>query len=168
MKIVDIPEFNNKADVLCIPKDIDVYSAVEKMVEKNYGSCLITENRKVLGIFTERDLMKKVIAKNLDPKKTKIADIMTKDIRTARKDDDVFECLVKMSNGRFRHLPIVDEKDEVVGILSQGDFVAHTWNEIFLYLREKTKANFFENTQLWMIVIAALAYLTIMVYFFAG
>jgi predicted transcriptional regulator len=63
---------------------------------------------------------------------------MTENIKTARPDDQVIDWLRQMSNERFRHLPVLDEEGRLINILSQGDFVAYTWPELLLLLREKT------------------------------
>ena len=93
---------------------------------------------KVRGIVTERDLLRRLLGQSRDPNITDLSDIMTENIRTARPDDQVIDWLRQMSNERFRHLPVLDEEGRLINILSQGDFVAYTWPELLLLLREKT------------------------------
>lgn len=71
------------------------------------------------------------------------------------------DSLRRMSNGRFRHMPIIDEKDNVKGMISQGDFVAVTWSQLFSKFKQLSKASFLSYTQLWMLVIGILAYITL-------
>ena len=159
MKVTDIPEFHDKSDVLCFKEEDTAEKAIQEMVRLNFGSAVITRGRKVVGIFTERDVMIKVVALGKDPKKLKIKDVMSKGVKVARKDDKVLHCLRRMSQGRFRHLPVVDESDNLIGILSQGDFMAFTWSQLFSQLKNQTKASFLSYTQLWMIALAIAVYI---------
>ncbi|MFK7840489.1 MAG: CBS domain-containing protein [Bdellovibrionales bacterium] len=65
---------------------------------------------------------------------------MTTNVKTAEVDDRVANCLHRMSQGRFRHLPIVDEKKKVLGMLSQGDFVAFTMSDVLSRFTKTSKA----------------------------
>jgi CBS-domain-containing membrane protein len=113
--------------------------AIKTMTERNIGSVVIVDDdMKVRGIVTERDLLRRLLGQSRDPNITNLSDIMTENIRTARPDDQVIDWLRQMSNERFRHLPVLDEEGRLINILSQGDFVAYTWPELLLLLREKT------------------------------
>jgi CBS-domain-containing membrane protein len=93
----------------------------------------------VKGIVTERDLMRRLLNKSLDPKTTQLSTIMTSEVRTGRADDEVIDWLRQMSNERFRHLPVVDDQGRLVNIMSQGDFVSFTWPDLLGLLKEKTR-----------------------------
>lgn len=162
MKIIEIPEFKDRGNVLQLSPTTTVLDACHEMAKKNYGSCLITDKGVLKGIFTERDLLIKVTAKGLDPKKTQLKDVMSTDPKTAHIEDDIFESLRRMNAGRFRHLPVVDEKKHVIGIVSQGDFVALTWGQFFQRFQQYTKSSFSTHTQLWMIFLGVLAYTLLM------
>lgn len=163
MKIIEIPEFKDRGNVLQLTPTTTVYEACQEMAKKNYGSCLITEKSILKGIFTERDLLLKVTAKGLDPKKTKLKDVMSADPKTAFVEDDIFESLRRMNAGRFRHLPVVDEKNHVIGIVSQGDFVALTWGQFVQRFQQYTVSSFATHTQLWMIFLGVLVYTFLMI-----
>ena len=167
MRVIDIPEFRDKSDVLCFTENENVDAAIKKMAELRIGSAVvITGDRKVAGIFTERDVMMKVVAKDKDPKQTNLKDVMTSDVKVAKMNDEILTCLRRMSQGRFRHLPVVDDDGKLIGILSQGDFVAFTWGQLFSQLKNQAKASFLSFTQLWMIITAlALYVLGVIVYF---
>ena len=130
MKIKDRPEFASKPQAFALRGEETVATAVKTMVERNIGSVVIVDaETKVQGIVTERDILR-FVAENLDPKATPLSSIMSTQMKTARLDDDDMEWLQHMSDERFRHLPIVDENGRLIGILSQGDFVAQTWEDL--------------------------------------
>ena len=115
-------------------------TAVKTMSEKNIGSVVIVDDEmQVKGIVTERDLMRRLINKALDPNTTPLSAIMITEVRTGRAEDDVIDWLRQMSNERFRHLPVVDEQGRLVNIMSQGDFVSFTWPDLPDLLKEKTR-----------------------------
>jgi CBS domain-containing protein len=99
-----------------------VFSAVEEMCEKHIGALLIYSARVPLGIFTERDLMRRVILARKDPMTTLVQDVMTTDIACVSPDIYVREAMAIMTERRCRHLPVVSGS-EVVGMISIGDLV---------------------------------------------
>ena len=119
MRIIDMPEFRDKTQVLSFDEETTLKKAIDEMADKNYGACLVTRKDKLAGIFTERDLLRKVAPKGLDLKKKKLKDVMTKNLKTAQVTDDVADCLRRMSQGRFRHMPVVDDKKNILGMLSK-------------------------------------------------
>lgn len=119
MKIKDRPEFNNKSAVMTFNPDDTVFSAIQAMSDKNYGAAVVvTAERKPLGIVTERDFMRRLLNKELNPKTTKLSAIMTSDLKLAKADDNLIDWLRQMSNERFRHLPVVDDQGILIGIMS--------------------------------------------------
>lgn len=162
MQIKDRPEFSRKGAVMTFSPDQDVFTAVQAMSEKNYGAAvIISPDRKPLGIVTERDFMRRLLSKSLDPKKTPLSAIMTSDLKLARADDDLLDWLRQMSNDRFRHLPVVDDDGSLIGIMSQGDFVSYTWPELLNRVKEQAKATFDINPSIFIgvgaFVVLALA-----------
>lgn len=143
MQIKDRPEFRRKDTVLTMEADAMVATAVTVMSEKNYGAVVIvTTDQKPIGIVTERDFMRRLLAKGLDPTKTALRDIMTSDLKVAKPEDELLDWLRQMSNDRFRHVPVVDDDGRVITIMSQGDFVSYTWPELLSRLTEQAKATF--------------------------
>ena len=143
MQIKDRPEYSRKGSVLTMPGDASVASAVSVMSEKNYGAVVIVSpDEKPVGIVTERDFMRRLLAKGLDPAQTLLRDIMTSDLKIAKPEDDLLDWLRQMSNDRFRHVPVVDEGGRIVAIMSQGDFVSYTWPQLFARIGEQAKATF--------------------------
>jgi CBS domain-containing protein len=169
MKIQDLPEFRNKDSLLAMAPDTPLITAVKAMAEKNYGSVLVTDaDDRLHGIFTERDLQNRVIAMDLNPAHLSLEDVMTSDLYTARVDDEVAECLRQMSNERFRHMPVVDENDRVIGMMSQGDFVAVTWPQLISRLGDAMQATMASKYQLFWITGAILIYTILLISFIGG
>ncbi len=129
MRIVDMPEFKDKNQVLSFDQNTPVCDAVDEMSKQNYGAVLVTKGKKLAGIFTERDLLRRVAACRLDLKKIKLKDVMSTHIKTAKKNDKIADTLRRMNQGRFRHMPVIDDNGDVIGLLSQGDFIALTLSD---------------------------------------
>lgn len=166
MKIKDRIEFINKPPVLTFKATDKVIDAVRVMSEKNYGASVIVDKAfKPVGIITERDFMRRLLAKNLDPKKTPISTIMTTELRVASQDDVVVDWLRVMSNERFRHLPIVDANGKLLNLMSQGDLVSYTWPQLLGRATEVVTKSFMERFHLHLIVGAVMLYSLIMIVF---
>lgn len=164
MHIVDIPEFKDKKSILTLASDTTLYDAAATMKKHNYGAAVVTDkDGKLLGIVTERDFLMKVVAEKKDISKLKVEDIMTKDVKTAKVNDTVYDSMRRMTQGRFRHLPIIDDNGKITGMVSQGDFVAITWLQLFEQFKNRTKTSFFTHTQIWTMIISILIYLTVMI-----
>lgn len=143
MQIKDRPEYSQKSQVLTMTAHASVASAVAVMSEKNYGAVVIvSDDDKPIGIVTERDFMRRLLAKGLDPATTCLGDIMTSDLKVAKPEDELLGWLRQMSNDRFRHVPVIGEDGRVVTMMSQGDFVSYTWPELVARLAEQAKATF--------------------------
>ena len=102
---------------LQLPPETTVLDAVKKMAEKNVGAVIIVEHENLRGIFTERDVMCRVLAKELDPATTRLNDVMTPDPRTVSPDKTYGHALVMMQENGFRHAPVV-ENGKTIGIIS--------------------------------------------------
>lgn len=159
MKIKDRAEYRSKGLVLSFDEDTLVLDAVAVMSEKNYGAVVVVDAAtKPLGIVTERDLMRRVLAKQKDPKATRLGEIMTTELKVAKADDSLLDWLRIMSNERFRHLPIVDDAGVLTAIMSQGDFVSYTWPELFQRLGEQSKATFIKMPSLISMIISIVVF----------
>ncbi|MEX0602759.1 MAG: CBS domain-containing protein, partial [Bacteroidota bacterium] len=86
-------------------KDHTITEAAIYMAEKKIGAIPVVDGNKLVGIFSERDVITRVIAKGLDPARTKIADVMTTKIVVAEANDSYQSCLQKMQQAHCRHLP---------------------------------------------------------------
>ncbi len=109
--------------VWSVTPDTSVYSAIELMADKQIGALLVTRGNDIAGIISERDYARKVILQGKESRKTKVSEIMTINVITARPTDTIDHCMTIMTKERIRHLPVVDS-GRVVGMLSLGDLVA--------------------------------------------
>jgi CBS domain-containing protein len=164
MKIAERFEFRAKAPVLTFTPDDMVIDAVRAMSDKNYGASIIVDpGRRPVGIVTERDFMRRLLAKDLDAHTTPIRDIMTSSLKVARAEDEIAEWLRIMTNERFRHLPVVDADGVLLNIMTQGDFISYTWPELFKEVTTKVSRSFENKYQLYLIVATILVYTSVMV-----
>ena len=163
MLIKDRIEFKNKPPALTFAADDIVLNAVKVMAEKNYGACVIVdETNKPIGILTERDLMRRLLAPELDPSKTRISQIMTTQLKVASENDNVIDWLRIMSNERFRHLPVVDANGKLSNIMSQGDFVSYTWPQLLHKIKDEAVQSFIKRHELFILVGGIMIYFTVM------
>jgi CBS domain-containing protein len=109
--------------VWSVTPDTSVYSAIELMAEKQIGALLVTRGNEIAGIVSERDYARKVILQGKESRKSRVSEIMTPNVITARPSDTVDHCMTIMTKERIRHLPVMDGR-RVVGMLSLGDLVA--------------------------------------------
>ncbi len=95
-----------------------VVDAVNLMHDQLVGAVAVTLDYTLVGIFTERDLMIRVVLKDKDPKTTQVGDVMTANCTSAKKDMSMGEALQIMTEKHFRHLPVIDNDNQVLGLLS--------------------------------------------------
>ncbi len=107
-----------------ITPDKTVYEAASKMADSKIGALLVLSDGKLAGIFTERDLLNRVVALGKDPSATKISDVMTKDVAVCDAEVTYEECLAQMRQLGCRHMPVV-ENDQLLGVLSIRDLLRH-------------------------------------------
>jgi CBS domain-containing protein len=100
--------------------DDTVRAAAARMAEHRCGSILVCEDEKLRGIFTERDLLARVVAHGRDPATTRLAEVMTRDPATIEAAKPVAEAVRRMDEGCFRHLPVL-EGEHVLGVVSLRD-----------------------------------------------
>jgi len=115
-----ISELIKHAPVLCAPPHISVRDAACLMSEEEVGSLLIVENGELIGIFTERDALNRVLAEDCDPKTITLREVMTANPQTVGPEDQFEVALRMMSEGGFRHVPVVSGKGPV-GVISARD-----------------------------------------------
>lgn len=109
-------------EILSVEPTLAVQQAVELMSKNNIGAIVVLSPiHDLLGIFTERDLLRRVVTKKKDPTKTKIQEVMTPNVMVAQSTDNAWDLLQVMQREKFRHLPVVDGR-KVIGILSLKDF----------------------------------------------
>jgi CBS domain-containing protein len=107
-------------DLLCVEPELPLTEVAKRMVAKDVGAVLVTEGKRLVGILTERDVLR-AVARGIDASTT-VADWMTRDPETLDPDESTEHAAVLMIHGGFRHLPLV-EGDDVVGMLSIRDLM---------------------------------------------
>ena len=110
---------------LTLPATATVKEACRKMAERRVGAVLVTKDRALVGIFTGRDAVARVLAEGRDAKTTTLGEVMTKNPTTAAPGCSAIQCLRLMQDCGFRHVPIVSEAGMLVGVVSRGDFRGH-------------------------------------------
>jgi CBS domain-containing protein len=105
-----------------------VIETVRAMVERNIGAVPVLYNGKLVGIFSERDLMSRVVAEGCDPRSTCLAEVMTQDPLTIQTNEDLENCTALMRRHNFRHLPVCHD-GQLVGMISLRDILLHDLNE---------------------------------------
>jgi CBS-domain-containing membrane protein len=159
MKIKDRVEFKSKPPVLSFAATDKVIDAVRAMSEKNYGASVVVDpDNRPVGIVTERDFMRRLLAKGLDANTTPLSDIMTRDLKLASTEDTVVDWLRIMSNERFRHLPVIDDQGKLINLMSQGDFVSYTWPQLLNRAKETLTKSFMERFHLHLILAGVMIY----------
>ena len=111
------------SNVLTIEASATVYDAIKRMVDGNVGALLVTEDGRLTGIVTERDYMRRVALEGRTEKETLVREIMSSPLVYVTPDTTVEECMGVMTERRIRHLPVLGDNRETVGIISIGDVV---------------------------------------------
>jgi CBS domain-containing protein len=112
-------------EVLSIEGEATVFDAIKRMVEANVGSLLVLEGGKLTGIVTERDYLRRVALEGRTEKETPVRDIMSAPLVYVTPDTSLDECMGVMTERRIRHLPVLVDEREVVGVVSIGDVVKY-------------------------------------------
>jgi CBS domain-containing protein len=105
-----------------------VLDVARLMVEHNIGAVPVVRDGKLVGIFSERDLLKRTVAEGRDPAKTLVSEVMTPDPLVVKPTDSVEHCMIVMKQHNFRHLPVCDS-GRMVGIVSLRDIMLHDLEE---------------------------------------
>lgn len=101
--------------------DMTVRAACRLMTENRIGALLILEDKRIAGIFTERDVLNKILSAGLDPDGTVLSQVMVRDPQCIRGDKPLPYALYMMAEGGFRHVPVVDAGGAPIGMVSARD-----------------------------------------------
>ena len=114
-------------DVCFVKPDCRVYDVARIMCENHIGCVPIcNDNRNVIGLVTDRDILIRTVACDKDVKSTNVSDIMTTDVCTCEFNQTINDAQFKMAKNQIRRIPVVDEKNQMVGILTMGDLARET------------------------------------------
>lgn len=117
-----ILKHKKSGEVWSVGPDETVLEAITSMARLGIGALLVMEGERLVGIVSERDYARKIILQGRRSAETRVADIMTSKVATATEDMTAQQCLGMMTQGFFRHLPVMDG-EKVIGLVSIGDLV---------------------------------------------
>jgi CBS domain-containing protein len=103
---------------ISVPETATVLEAVKTMVKERIGAVVVMKGKKMTGIFSERDVLDKIVLARRDPAKTPVSAVMTANVLSIPAPGDESEAATTMAEHHIRHLPIVDGKKKVVGMVS--------------------------------------------------
>lgn len=125
MRIKDIMS----RDVQVIHPDSVIQEAAGKMKTLDVGSLPVCDNRRLLGVLTDRDITVRAVAAGRDPGTTKVSDTMTPELIYCFEDENIKEAAKLMERHQIRRLPILDREKHLVGIVSLGDLALETGDD---------------------------------------
>ena len=107
-----------------------VAEAIRLMLARRVGAVVVVDANRVVGIFTERDVLKKLALSGRDPEKVPVRELMTTPVETASPQTSPDDALVSMLEHHFRHLPVVDSSGRLRGVLSIGNLLHGQMEEL--------------------------------------
>lgn len=119
--------------VYSVGSDTMVADAAIVMNNHHIGALVIVDDDRVCGIFTERDILRRVVAVRRDPDQVTVAEVMTRDVVYCRANTKIAEARSVFKNRRIRHLPVVEGNQKIIGMISIGDL-----NALQAYEQEST------------------------------
>ncbi len=122
-----------------VTRTATVVEAARQMKQRNVGSVLVVDGARLVGIFTERDALFRVLAAERDPSATRMSEVMTPQPQTLTADEPFLRALRVMHEGRFRHLPVV-EQGRPIGIVSVRDALDEDLAELRFDLEQREEA----------------------------
>jgi len=110
-------------EVATVDSNASVLDAAKRMNERRIGALVVISDDTVVGIFTERDVLTRVVGPGRDPARTVVRDVMTTPMACCKRDTKLAECKGVMTAKRIRHLPVVED-GKLYGMISAGDLLA--------------------------------------------
>jgi CBS domain-containing protein len=107
-----------RTPLVTVRQDASVMEAVRRMSDESIGAIAVTEGNRIVGIFSERDLMLRVVFEKRDPERTYVHEVMTAPVETIPRDSTADEALKAMLEKHIRHLPILDRDGSLCGMIS--------------------------------------------------
>ncbi len=120
--MLDLREFLTHREFYYVAPDQKVRETARYMAERNIGAVCVLDGTRLVGLFSERDMMNRVVAASLDPDKTAVSEVMTRKPVVVQASDDSHDCLKSMKRAGVRHLPVVDG-DKLLGMVSLRDLL---------------------------------------------
>jgi CBS domain-containing protein len=110
----------------CVSDKDSIRDAARIMAREDTGVVPVVEGKKVVGMITDRDIVVRLVAEGKDPGTARVNEAMTKNVRSVKEDSTVSDVLDVMSRSQVRRVPVVNDRDEIVGIVSMGDVAEKT------------------------------------------
>ena len=126
--VSEILKQKHNSPLRCARPDETVLAATQRMNEHGIGALLVKDQDRLVGIFTERDVLRRVVAAELAPATVLVADTMTKDVACCTPETSIDDARRIFSQHRIRHLPVVNEQGGIQGLISIGDLNAYHAN----------------------------------------
>jgi CBS domain-containing protein len=124
--VLDVLHSKESRQVLfTISPAASVLDAVEEMNNRRIGALIVMDDGQVVGIFTERDVLRRVIGEMRKPSATSIEEVMSRDVVCVEPDADLDEVSALMKNRRIRHIPVCGGEGKLIGMISIGDVNAY-------------------------------------------
>lgn len=117
-------------NLLTAPPEATIREAAKRMVERKVGAILVVDDGELVGIFSERDALERVLAGGRDAEDTRLGDVCTRELLVVRRNSPIKECVELVRRHGIRHIPVVDDENRPVGILSSRDFLSYVINEL--------------------------------------
>ncbi len=108
---------------VCVVPTTSVRGAIDRMNQNRAGCVLVEDKDRLVGIFTERDVLTRIVGSGLDLERTPVGEVMTRDPECLSPDERAAYALNKMNVGGFRHIPLVDDDGHAVGVVSMRNVV---------------------------------------------
>ncbi len=108
-------------EIAALAPDASALDAANMMNDRRIGSVLVMDGPRLMGIFTERDVLRRIVAARRDPLDTPLHEVMTSPVACALPHTTLEEMRLVVRNRRVRHLPVVDDSGRVLGVVSIGD-----------------------------------------------
>jgi CBS domain-containing protein len=107
--------------IACVDTKSSAADAAKKMKDQNVGTIMVVDSDQLKGIVTDRAIVTKAVADQQDPRQVPISKIMTTEIIGCRESDDVMDAVKTMGENKIRRMPVVNDKDQLVGVVSMAD-----------------------------------------------
>ena len=125
----DILQAKAQRPVFSVERGETVLNATRRMNEHSIGSLIVTDGGRMCGIFTERDVLRRIVVEQRAPATTLVGDVMTAEIACCSPDTSIDDVRSILKTHRVRHLPVVDADGGLLGMISIGDLNAHMAND---------------------------------------
>ena len=125
----DILQAKAQRPVFSVERGETVLNATRRMNEHSIGSLIVTDGGRMCGIFTERDVLRRIVVEQRAPATTLVGDVMTAEIACCSLETSIVDVRSILKTHRVRHLPVVDADGRLLGMISIGDLNAHMAND---------------------------------------